>query len=67
MAIEIKEEELNYDTAFDELKKIVQMLQSKELDIEALSSNIKRAQELKEFCYNRLREIEEDINQTINQ
>ncbi len=53
---------LDYDTAYAELQNIVSKLQEDDLDIEMLSTYIKRAQELKEFCFNRLREIENDIN-----
>jgi exodeoxyribonuclease VII small subunit len=57
---------LDYDTAFKELNDIVNKLQDDELNIELLSQYIKRAQELKDFCYNRLREIEEDISKVVN-
>lgn len=58
---------LNYDTAFAELQEIVEKMQDDEINIEKLSTYIKRAQELKEFCSKRLREIEEDINKSIQQ
>jgi exodeoxyribonuclease VII small subunit len=57
---------LDYDTAFKELNDIVNKLQDDELNIELLSQYIKRAQELKDFCHNRLREIEDDISKVIN-
>ncbi len=57
---------LDYDVAFKELNEIVSKLQDDDLNIEMLSIYIKRAQELKDFCYSRLREIEDDINKVVN-
>jgi exodeoxyribonuclease VII small subunit len=57
---------LDYDSAFKELNEIVSKLQEDNLNIEMLSMYIKRAQELKDFCYTRLREIEDDINKVVN-
>jgi exodeoxyribonuclease VII small subunit len=56
-----KEEKLDYDTAYQELQDIVNKVQQDDIAIEMLSVYIKRASELKLFCEQRLREIEEDI------
>jgi exodeoxyribonuclease VII small subunit len=58
---------MDYDSAFAELNDIVEKLQDEEINIEKLSVYIKRAQELKTFCSNRLREIEEEINKNTQQ
>jgi exodeoxyribonuclease VII small subunit len=57
---------MDYDSAYKELKELVSKLQDENLNIEMLSAYVKRARELKDFCYTRLREIEEDINNVIN-
>ncbi len=52
---------LNYDQAYAELNHILQKLQSEDIGLEELSSTLKRANELAEFCRMRLRNIEEEI------
>lgn len=56
---------LDYDSAFSELKEIVTKLQDADINIENLSQYLNRANELKDFCSKRLREIEETIQKTI--
>lgn len=50
-----------FDQAYEELQKIVASLQDDETGIDSLSSKMKRAKELVEFCRDKLREVEEDI------
>ncbi len=52
---------LNFDTAYDELNSLLNELQSEELSIESLAVKAKRASELIEFCKDRLRSIEDEI------
>lgn len=52
---------LDYDSAFEQLKDIVEKMQEEDIEIEKLSTYLKKASELKSFCYNRLREIEKEI------
>lgn len=56
---------LDYDTAFSELRDIVSKLQDSDINIESLSQYLNRANELRQYCSNRLREIEDTINQTL--
>lgn len=56
-----KKEPKNYDEAYNELKSIVNALQSEDTGIEKLSDYIHRAKELQKYCKDRLRSIEEDI------
>lgn len=56
---------LDYDTAFSELRDIVSKLQDSDINIESLSQYLNRANELRQYCSNRLREIEHTINQTL--
>lgn len=51
----------DFDTAYREMEKILNEIQSEETGLEELSIKLKRATELAEYCKNRLREIEEDI------
>jgi exodeoxyribonuclease VII small subunit len=52
---------LNYDSAYSELTQILQDIQSEETGLEQLSEKLKRATELADFCRQRLRTIEEEI------
>ena len=54
--------ELSYKQAFDELKEIAESLDKGELEIDQLTSKIKRATELLQICKEKLRTIENDIN-----
>lgn len=49
---------LNFDDAFAELKEIANSLDDPQLPLEELSLKVERANELKELCSKRLREIE---------
>lgn len=51
----------SYDKAFAELNQIVEDLQSDQISIDQLAKKAKRANELLEFCRNKLRKIEEDV------
>jgi exodeoxyribonuclease VII small subunit len=52
---------LTYDSAYAELKQILQDLQSEATGLDMLSEKIKRAAELTDFCKTKLRTIEADI------
>lgn len=52
---------MTYDTAYAELTKILNELQSDETGLDQLSDMLKRAAELTEFCKSKLRSIEADI------
>lgn len=52
---------MDYDSAYTELTAILQQIQSEDTGLEQISSLLKRATELAEFCRQRLRTIEEEI------
>lgn len=56
----------SFDKAYSELKKIVDDLQSDEVSIDKLSAQLKKAAELAQFCKEKLREVEEDIERIEN-
>ncbi len=53
---------ITYKDAFEELNKIAQSLEHDELEIDSLAKKIKRANELVTICKEKLREIEQDVN-----
>ncbi len=53
-----EKETLHYETAYAELQKIIAGLQNETISIDDLAAKIARAQELVQFCRQRLRETE---------
>lgn len=56
-----KEKDLTYTTAFEELKAIQLALEGNEVPIDELSEQVKRANFLIQFCRERLRTTEEEV------
>ena len=56
-----KEKELTYTTAFEELETIQLALEGNEVPIDKLSEQVKRANFLIQFCRERLRSTEEEV------
>lgn len=57
----------NYDKAFDELKKLLEDIQAPDTSLEDLSKKLKRAKELIKKCKVKLREIETDVEETLEE
>ncbi len=51
----------SYQQAIDELREIVDDIQSEGTSIDELADKIKRASEIIAFCKNKLRKVESDI------
>ncbi|NBV09616.1 MAG: exodeoxyribonuclease VII small subunit [Flavobacteriia bacterium] len=60
-------ENKSYSAAFEELQQIVQEMESGEIGIDALSIKVKRASELIQFCKDKLKTTELDVEQILNQ
>lgn len=58
-----KSKTMNFDEAYAELKEIHNKIQDDSISIEKVSELIKRSTELISFCKERLRTIEDDIDQ----
>jgi len=54
-------EQPTYQAAFQELQTIVRRMESNELDIDQMSAQLKRAQQLIKFCKAKLTKTEEEI------
>lgn len=50
-----------FDAAYKELEKIVDQLQSEDVSIDKLSTQIKKATDLVKFCKSKLRSVEDEI------
>lgn len=53
--------EINYEAAVNELEQIVGKMENDELDIDQMSVQLKRAQELIKFCKDKLTKTDEEI------
>jgi exodeoxyribonuclease VII small subunit len=56
---------LTYASAMTELEKIVQDIESGEIDIDVLSEKVRRASELITFCKDRLRNTQKEVDKTL--
>ena len=52
---------IKYEEAISELEHIVRQMENNELDIDSLSEQLKKAQELIAFCKNKLTKTSEEI------
>lgn len=59
------EKELKYEAAFAELQEIVRKMENDELDIDQLSDQLKRAQELIKLCKDKLTKTDEEIKKIL--
>lgn len=57
----MKEEEITYTAAFEELQKIVAEIEKGEISVDELSEKVKRASVLIKICKEKLTSTEEDV------
>ena len=63
----MSKEEIKYEAAFAELQSIVNKMENDELDIDQLSEQLKRAQELIKLCKDKLTKTDEEIKKILAQ
>ena len=56
---------MKYEQAVHELETIVQRLENNELNLDQMSSELKRAQQLIKFCKDRLTKSDEEIKKIL--
>lgn len=56
---------LTYKKAIEELESIVEDIESGDVSIDALVTKIKRANELNQFCQEKLKSVEEEVNRLL--
>ncbi len=56
---------MTYDEALSELKNILQQLQEGKVPMEEMSLKVKRAAELVQFCKEKLRSTEEEVEKLL--
>ena len=63
----MKKEEITYTAAKVEIEKIVELIESNELDIDQLTKHVKRASELVAFCKQKLTETDKELQKVLDE
>lgn len=58
---------MNYEEAVQQLGSIVQRMENDELDIDELTTELKKAQQLIKMCKAKLTKVDEDIKKILSQ
>ena len=58
-------QEIKYEAAFAELQAIVRRMENDELDIDQMSEQLKRAQQLIKLCKDKLTKTDEEIKKIL--
>lgn len=61
------ETNLTYESAYKELAEIAGEIETESVSVDILAEKVKRASELIEFCQNKLRATETEVNKIIKQ
>lgn len=61
------EKNLTYENAYQELAEIAQEIETESVSVDILAEKVKRASELIEFCQQKLRATETEVNKIIKQ
>lgn len=63
----MKEKQVSYDKAFEELRQIISEMESGDISVDLLSEKVKRAAELIQLCKNKLTSTENDVQQILKE
>ena len=63
----MEKKEITYTEAKSELEKIVSLIESDELDVDQLSTKVKRASELVAFCKQKLTETDTELQKILEE
>jgi len=61
----MRKNKLTYTSAITELEKIVEEIESGEIDVDVLTVKVKRASELIKFCKDSLRNTRKEVEKTL--
>lgn len=62
-----KQNEISYNEAFQEMESILEKIESEELDIDQLSSKLKRVSYLMKLCKGKLRKTEAEVEKILKE
>ena len=57
--------QMKYEEAIGQLEKIVRQMENNELDVDQLSEQLKRAQQLIQFCRDKLTKTDAEVRQIL--
>ena len=60
-------DKINYESAVNELEEIVRKMENDQLDIDSLTEQLKRAQQLVKICKDKLTKTDEEIKQILEE
>jgi exodeoxyribonuclease VII small subunit len=60
-------DKINYESAVKELEEIVRKMENDQLDIDSLTEQLKRAQQLVKICKDKLTKTDEEIKQILEE
>ena len=60
------EEKLTYEKAVKRLEEIVKKIEGGEMDIDSLTTNLKEAKDLVEFCKEKLTNVEAEVKKCLD-
>jgi len=61
----MSEDKVNYQQALNRIEQIVSEIENENPDVDQLSSKVKEALELLQFCKDHLKNTEQDLNETL--
>ncbi len=61
----MRKDKLTYTPAITELEEIVNEIESGEVDVDVLTTKVKRASELIKFCRNSLRDTQKEVGKVL--
>ena len=61
----MKEQKISYEKALAEVEEIVRKMENNELDIDTLTEQLKRAQQLIKYCKDKLTKTDEEIKKIL--
>ena len=60
-------DKINYESVVKELEEIVRKMENDQLDIDSLTEQLKRAQQLVKICKDKLTKTDEEIKQILEE
>lgn len=60
------EQNMTYEQAMSRLERIIKQIESGEMDIDSLATNLKEAKTLVEFCKTKLTKVESEVKKCLD-
>lgn len=63
----MKKDKLTYEEAIHRIEEITKKVESGEMDIDSLATNLKEVKELVQFCKEKLTKVEADVKKILDE